>query len=327
MPRMLTTPAPDASQLGSACAARGVKDALVSVRGLQKSYGDIRALKGVSFEVHAGEIFGVLGPNGAGKTTLVEILEGIREADGGDARVLNCDVKRGIRPIRDRIGIAMQKTALPMGVRVNELLHLYAVLYDRCSVGEELLERLGLSEKLHATVSSLSGGQLQRLALVLALLPKPKVLFLDEPTSDLDPQARRAVWDLLRDPQWTPGCILITTHQMDEAEQLCNKVAIIDDGELLTIATPTQLVERHAPERSIKFSVGEHISLPGLNVEYEAVGGKPQKAHIRTSDLQGSIRILLDLQRRFHFQLDDLQVERATLEDVFIALTGRTIRA
>ena len=224
----------------------------IRVEKLRKTYGDVEALAGVTFEVRAGEIFGVLGPNGAGKTTLIEILEGLRLAESGAAAVLGVDVPKHLDSIRDRIGIAMQKMALPPLLTVQETVRLYAVIYPDSQRPDELIRSLGLEEKRHTLIRHLSGGQLQRLTVALALVGNPHILFLDEPTSELDPQGRRALWDLLLDPQQRAGrTVVLTTHQMDEAQHLCDRVAILDRGHVLAIGSPSDLIDQYCPRMTL----------------------------------------------------------------------------
>ena len=225
----------------------------IRVEQLRKAYGDVEALAGVTFEVRAGEIFGVLGPNGAGKTTLMEILEGLRVADSGTAAVLGVDVPKQLHSIRDRIGIAMQKTALPPLLTVQETVRLYAVIYPHSQRPDDLIGSVGLEEKRRTLIRHLSGGQLQRLTVALALVGNPHILFLDEPTSELDPQGRRTLWDILLDPQKRTGrTVVLTTHQMEEAQHLCNRVAILDHGRILAMGSPSDLIDQYCPRMTLE---------------------------------------------------------------------------
>ena len=225
----------------------------IRVETLRKTYGDVEALGGVTFEVRAGEIFGILGPNGAGKTTLIEILEGLRVADSGTAAVLGVAVPRYLDSIRDRIGVAMQKMALPPLLTVQETVRLYAVIYPRSQRPDELIASVGLWEKRQTLIRHLSGGQLQRLTVALALVGNPQILFLDEPTSELDPHGRRAQWDMLLDPEKrTDRTVVLTTHQMDEAQHLCSRVAILDHGHVLAMGSPSDLIDQYCPRMTLE---------------------------------------------------------------------------
>src|ERR1035441_4622771 len=210
-------------------------DCPVQVEGLRKNYGEVAALKGIDFEVHAGEVFGLLGPNGAGKTTTVEILEGLRARSGGRVSVLGCDPGVQTRALKDRIGVCLQATRLQDKIKVREAMELFAALYTRTVDCDQLLKRLLLWEKREAQYSTLSGGQKQRLALALALLNDPQTLFLDEPSTGLDPQARLEIRDLVMDLRREQRTILLTTHYIEEAERLCNRVAIVDEGRIIAI--------------------------------------------------------------------------------------------
>jgi ABC-2 type transport system ATP-binding protein len=301
-----------------------------AVEELSKSYGAVRALDGVSFRCHAGEVLGVLGPNGAGKTTLVEILEGLRRPDGGRAEVLGadaCDPAARSR-LRDRIGIAMQRTELPQRVTVEELLRIYAAFYRRPRPVAELIERLGLAEKRRARIGTLSGGQLQRLAVALALLGRPDLLFLDEPTSQLDPQSRRAVWELVEETRSAGSAVILTTHQMDEAEQLCGRIAVLDHGRLLGLGTPAELVERHAPGCTVRFiaDAGAPLDLVAPGCTVQPLGDGRRAVAIDAEAAEQTLERLLSARAAGRLRVAGLRVEQKTIEDVFINLTGRGIR-
>jgi ABC-2 type transport system ATP-binding protein len=216
--------------------------AMVSVQDLRKSYGSIEAVRGISFEVAEGEIFGLLGPNGAGKTTTVEILEGLRRADAGTATVAGVDVTRDPRGVKKRIGVQLQASAFPLHLTAREVVDMFAICYDREVDGTALLREVDLDDRAGQLNETLSGGQRQRLSIATALVNEPAVLFLDEPTTGLDPQARRHLWDLVRRIRDRGTTILLTTHYMDEAEVLCDRVAIMDAGRILSLDTPRSLV-------------------------------------------------------------------------------------
>src|ERR1043166_8206683 len=207
----------------------------IEVQGLVKSYGGTRAVDGISFSVNEGEIFGMLGPNGAGKTTTVEILEGLRESDGGSAEVLGFDIRRNGDKVKQQIGVALQTATLATNLTPFELLELFGGFYQRSVPPDSLLERLGLNEKRDARVQTLSGGQQQRLSVALALVNDPRIVFLDEPTTGLDPQARRTLWEVIEEMRASGKTVLLTTHYMEEAERLCDRVAIMDHGKILAL--------------------------------------------------------------------------------------------
>ena len=225
---------------------------VVSVAGVRKTYGKTVAVDDVSFEVHDGEIFGLIGPNGAGKTTTMECVEGIRKPDRGAISVLGLDPFRDVYQLQERIGVQLQQAHLQKRIKVWEAVHLWASLYKKpVSHGERLLEQLGLAEKRNAWFMTLSGGQQQRLFIALALINDPEVVFLDELTTGLDPQARRAIWELVRGIRARGKTVFLTTHLMEEAERLCDRVAIIEHGRIIDVDTPQRLVDRHCPDRSV----------------------------------------------------------------------------
>src|SRR6202521_5216142 len=227
----------------------------IHVRGLRKSYGAFEAVKGIDFEVRPGEVFGLLGPNGAGKTTTVEILEGLRPRSAGDVTVLDFDPDRQKQKLKDRIGVCLQATNLPDKITVHEALKLFGAFYTRTVDGEALLKRLQLWEKRDAGYATLSGGQKQRLAIALALINDPQLLFLDEPTTGLDPQVRLEIRDLIQELRAEKRTILMTTHYIEEAERLCDRVAILDAGQIIAIGTPRELQERSANQSSIEIKL------------------------------------------------------------------------
>jgi ABC-2 type transport system ATP-binding protein len=301
---------------------------VIEVAELRKRYGDVQAVAGVSFEVERGEIFGLLGPNGAGKTTTVEILEGLRKPDGGSVHVLGIDVAHQPVEIKERIGVQLQTAALYPYLTVTELLDLFRSFYARSRPTEWLLDAVDLGERRHAQTRHLSGGQRQRLSVALALVNDPELVFLDEPTTGMDPQARRSLWDLilrLRDH----GCsVLLTTHYMEEASQLCDRVAIMDHGQVLELGTVTELVARRFKERAVHFD-----TLPGLDLA--RLGALPAvkravdevgETVLYTSDVAATIGALLEEAEQLGLEPANLGIRRATLEDVFLDLTGRALR-
>src|SRR5213592_4906287 len=230
---------------------------VIEVAHLRKLYGSTVAVDDVSFEVFEGEIFGLIGPNGAGKTTTMECIEGVRKADAGRTTVLGLDPARDAHALQKRIGVQLQQAQLQKRIRVWEAVDLWASLYPRSVDGRELLDQLGLTEKRNASFMSLSGGQKQRLFIALALINDPEVVFLDELTTGLDPQARRAIWDLVRGIRERGKTVVLTTHLMEEAERLCDRVAIIDHGRIVDVDTPDALVARHCPERTVVLTTAD----------------------------------------------------------------------
>jgi ABC-2 type transport system ATP-binding protein len=301
---------------------------VIEVAGLRKRYGDVLAVDGVSFEVHRGEIFGLLGPNGAGKTTTVEILEGLRKPDDGTVRVLGFDAAHQPAEIKERIGVQLQTAALYPYLTVAELLDLFRSFYPRSRSTTWLLEAVDLEERRAAQTRHLSGGQRQRLSVALALVNEPELVFLDEPSTGMDPQARRSLWDLilrLRDQ----GCsVLLTTHYMEEASQLCDRVAIMDHGHVLELGTVTELVSRRFRERAVHFDtlpdlgLAELGSLPGVKRAVLEDG----ESVLYTADVAVTIAALLERTEALGAEPANLGIRRATLEDVFLDLTGRALR-
>src|SRR5438045_2577042 len=236
----------------------------IHVRGLRKSYGAFEAVKGIDFEVRPGEVFGLLGPNGAGKTTTVEILEGLRARSAGDVTVLNFDPDRQKQKLKDRIGVCLQATNLPDKITVHEALKLFGAFYTRNVDGEALLERLQLGEKRNAAYATLSGGQKQRLAIALALINDPQLLFLDEPTTGLDPQIRLEMHLLIEELRSEKRTVVLTTHYIEEAERLCNRVAIIDEGKIVAIGTPLELQQKSRGQSRIQILCAQPLSASQL---------------------------------------------------------------
>lgn len=302
----------------------------IAVHGLSKSYGDFQALKGISFEVAQGEVFGLLGPNGAGKTTTVEILEGLRPRSGGEVRVLGFDPASASMAVKDRIGVSLQATNLPEKIRVHEALALFAAFYSRAANTETLLQRLQLWEKRDAFYTTLSGGQKQRLALALALVNDPQILFLDEPTTGLDPQVRLEIHTLIEELRDQRRTILLTTHYIEEAERLCHRVAIVDEGRIIAIGTPRELQRRILGHARVEIECEQPLpeSPPnGWPEEFPLVFSEDRRrltvAHPKPA------RAVLELVKWVDASgagLDDIHIRRPTLEDVFIQLTGKRLR-
>jgi len=296
----------------------------ITVNALRKTYGPLTAVDGVGFEVGAGEIFGMVGPNGAGKTTTIECLEGLRRADSGDVRILGLDPRRDGYALRERIGVQLQQSALPDDIKVWEALDLFASYYRKPAPWRPLLEDLGIADKRDARFSKLSGGQKQRLFIALALVNDPELVFLDELTTGLDPHARRAMWNLVRAIRDRGKTVFLTTHYMEEAEQLCDRVLIIDHGRIVALDTPANLVAGLRAETRIIFTASEPgydpaplRAVPGVT-RVDASGGR-----VTVSGRGDRLVILvvnaLDAQgARFR----DLRTEQPSLDDVFMAMTG-----
>jgi ABC-2 type transport system ATP-binding protein len=298
--------------------------------GLVKRYGAVVAVDALDLDVQRGECFGLLGPNGAGKTTTIEILEGLLEPDAGDVSVLGMRWASDSRLLRPRLGIQLQETQLADKLTVRETLTLFRSFYPQGPSVEELLDTVELSSKQDSWVSKLSGGQKQRLSVACALVGRPELLFLDEPTTGLDPQSRRQLWAVLEQFRKSGGTILITTHYMDEAHALCDRVGIMDQGKLIALGTPGDLVASLGAEHMVEFAVegdrslgrDELRALPGVR-DVRVDNGQTALA---TAELHNTVPALLDLLRRHNAALSQLGTHSATLEDVFVNLTGRQLR-
>ncbi len=302
----------------------------IYVRGLRKSYDGFEAVKGIDFEVQPGEVFGLLGPNGAGKTTTVEILEGLRPRSAGEVKVLEFDPQLQTRRLKDRIGVALQATNLPDKITVREAMDLFAAFYTRTVSGEMLLKRLQLWDKKDAAYATLSGGQQQRLALALALINDPQLLFLDEPTTGLDPQVRLEIRDLIQELRAEKRTILMTTHYIEEAERLCDRVAIIDAGQIIAIGSPRELQEKSATQSGIEARLSRPVPAGDLPQWPEAIRTivSDDRRHLTISSSRPA-RTLVEMVKWIDGQgieLQDVHLKRPTLEDVFIELTGKKLR-
>jgi ABC-2 type transport system ATP-binding protein len=302
----------------------------ISVNALRKRYGDFEAVKGIDFEVHAGEVFGILGPNGAGKTTTVEILEGIRQRTSGAVRVLDYDPDKQTNQLKDRIGVCLQATNLPDKIKVVEALHLFGALYSRMLSPTDLLKRLQLWDKRDAFYATLSGGQKQRLAIALALVNDPSLLFLDEPTTGLDPQVRLEIHALLQELRGEKRTILMTTHYIEEAERLCDRVAIVDSGLVIAMGTPRELKSRSAGHSTIEIVFDQPLNGLGLPAWPFATkaGLSDDKRHL-TVGSEKPAATLVEIVKWVDAQglgLEDVHLSRPTLENVFIEVTGKRLR-
>jgi ABC-2 type transport system ATP-binding protein len=301
---------------------------VIQVSGVRKTYGRTVAVDEVSFEVNDGEIFGLIGPNGAGKTTTMECIEGLRTPDRGTISVLGLDPFRQVYKLQDRIGVQLQQAQLQKRIKVWEAANLWASLYQKKSIdGERLLEQLGLADKRHAWFMNLSGGQKQRLFIALALINDPEVVFLDELTTGLDPQSRRAIWDLVRGIRERGKTVFLTTHLMEEAERLCDRVAIIERGRIIDIDTPQRLVDRHCPERTVVLATDD----PTAEERFRAI---PRAESVVRNELEFTIRgrgedLVTDVIHCLsenRIRVTDFRMIIPNLEDVFLKLTGHSIR-
>jgi ABC-2 type transport system ATP-binding protein len=300
------------------------------VEALAKNYGTFKAVKGIDFEVRAGEVFGLLGPNGAGKTTTVEILEGLRPRSSGRVAVLGYDPEIETRQLKDRVGVCLQATNLQEKIKVREAIDLFASFYSRTVDRVHLLKRLQLWEKRESLYSKLSGGQKQRLALALALLNDPQVLFLDEPSAGLDPQARYEIHELMQELRREQRTILLTTHYIEEAEKLCDRVAIIDEGRIIAIGTPREIQDGAQASSTIEIELEQpltDVTLPS----WEDAGriALDERRRILTVACKHPGRMVVELVKWVESmgnELADIRIDRPSLEEAFIELTGKSLR-
>jgi len=305
--------------------------AVIECRDLRKTYdGKVEAVRGLNLQIPAGECFGLLGPNGAGKTTTIEILEGLLEPSSGEVTILGQTWKLHARELREKIGISLQETRLSEKLTVRETVDLFASFYAEPRSTSEILTAFQLEEKSDSWVGKLSGGQRQRLAVATALVGSPKLLFLDEPTTGLDPQSRRQLWDIIREFQRGGGTVLLTTHYMDEAERLCDRLAIVDHGQIIAEGSPADLIERLGGHHMVEFSlagdshrgVDDWKSLPGVDSVYHDDG----LVCLAVREPHRTIPALLEAVDMQSAQLEHLTTRQASLEDVFVRLTGRHLR-
>jgi ABC-2 type transport system ATP-binding protein len=305
-----------------------MNNSILQVENLVKHYGDVKAVRGVSFAVEEGEVFGLLGPNGAGKTTTVEILEGLRTPDSGRVSVCGLDPQKSPQELKHEIGAALQATSLPDKLRVIEALRLFASFYHRGRKPEELLQRFGLEEKRNTFYSQLSGGQKQRLALAMALVNDPKVLFFDEPTSGLDPQVRREIYDIIAELRHEKKTIVMTTHYIEEAERLCDRVAIVDHGTVIALGSPRELKERSGDNSRLEVRLArpepQEVLKTLEGVSECRVLGETYILHCQRPP-QAIVSLVKHLESQEN-ELVSLEIATPSLEDVFIELTGRRLR-
>ena len=306
--------------------------AAIHCRDLRKTYdGKVEAVRGLSLEIQPGECFGLLGPNGAGKTTTIEILEGLLDATSGEVTIFGRTWKENEREMREWLGISLQETRLSEKLSVRETIELFASFYREPSPTDEVLEELQLTEKADSWVGKLSGGQRQRLAVATALVCNPRILFLDEPTTGLDPQSRRQLWDIIRAFQRQGGTVLLTTHYMDEAERLCDRLAIVDHGQIIAEGSPADLINRLGGHHVVEFSVSggpngaasaTWRALPSV----ESVRAEEGMIALNVKQPHLTIPALLEAIDKAGGQLQHLTTRQASLEDVFVRLTGRHLR-
>jgi ABC-2 type transport system ATP-binding protein len=318
-------PAAEVRSLLRTTRERGVLGAMdgespaVRVRGLVKSYGDVQAVRGIDLDIRSGEIFALLGPNGAGKTTTVEILEGYRRRDGGEVTVLGFDPGRQRGQLKSRVGIVLQKTGVDRYLTVAETVQMYASYYPRPRPADEVIGLVGLTEKRHARVTTLSGGQVRRLDMAVALAGDPDLLFLDEPTTGFDPSARREAWEVVRSLAALGKTVVLTTHYMDEAQYLADRVAVIAEGRIVATGTPATLGHRDLAGARIRYRALDGIAPPeGLAGTVDADGYR----EVRSPDLVRDLNRLTGWALESGVALDGLAVIRPTLEDVYLRLTG-----
>jgi ABC-2 type transport system ATP-binding protein len=303
-------------------------DPVIRVSGCRKTYGSTVAVDEVSFDVFDGEIFGLIGPNGAGKTTTLECVEGLRRPDRGTISVLGLDPVRDVYRLQERIGVQLQQAQLQKRIKVWEAVHLWASLYRRPSAdGDRLLEQLGLADKRNAWFMTLSGGQKQRLFIALALINDPDVVFLDELTTGLDPQSRRTIWELVRGIRARGKTVFLTTHLMEEAERLCDRVAIIDHGRIVDIDTPARLVAKHCPERTIEVATAD----PGAEAQFRRLASvdtveRHEERYIVRGRGEDFVADVIQCLSEHRIRATDFRTLLPTLEDVFLTVTGHSIR-
>jgi ABC-2 type transport system ATP-binding protein len=310
----------------------------IQCRDLRKNYdGKVEAVCGLNLEIQTGECFGLLGPNGAGKTTTIEILEGLLEPTSGEVSILGHSWRENAREMREWLGISLQETRLSEKLTVRETVELFASFYREPRSSDEVLEQLQLTEKADAWVGKLSGGQRQRLAVATALVCNPKILFLDEPTTGLDPQSRRQLWDIVREFQRAGGTVLLTTHYMDEAERLCDRLAIVDQGQIIAEGSPNDLIDRLGGHHVVEFAVGAEKKTTGNSdgATLAAWRALPSVESVREDDGMVALSVkephltipaLLDEVGKQGRELQHLTTRQASLEDVFVRLTGRHLR-
>ncbi|MBB6119436.1 ABC transporter ATP-binding protein [Nocardiopsis algeriensis] len=300
---------------------------IIDVRNLHKRYGEKTAVDDVSFSVEEGEIFGILGPNGAGKTTTVECVAGMRPADAGSVSVLGRDPRRDRDEVRELLGVQLQEARLPDRLRTGEALDLYASFYRSPADTGRLLESLGIADKRDTQYRRLSGGQKQRLSIALALVENPRVAVFDELTTGLNPQARRDTWDLVENVRDSGVTVVLVTHFMDEAERLCDRIAVVDSGRIAALDTPAGLVARTDPEQRVTFRAPRDFDEQVLAARPEVASAHRSGHQVRVTGRGNLLHAVTSVLAREHVVAEDLRVERSNLDDAFVALTGRSPEA
>jgi ABC-2 type transport system ATP-binding protein len=301
----------------------------LSVSGLSKRYGALQAVDGVSFEVRTGETFGLLGPNGAGKTTTLEMIEGLRSPDAGEITLLGLDAVKERRQVQEQIGVQLQTQGLWPDLTVEETLKTFAAIFGRSVSIDEIIERMSLAEKRRSLVRGLSGGQKQRLSLATALINDPDIIFLDEPTTGLDPAARQSFWDLIRNLRTGGKTLIVTTHYMEEAEVLCDRVAIMDGGRIMAMDTPRALIRNLSFDDTVECTFTDGVednalrNLPAVR----DVTSEDESVLLFTDDVSATLEALMQVRDSAGERVKSLHVRTATLEDVFISLTGRRLES
>ena len=301
---------------------------VIEVKDLVKAYGDVKAVNGISFSISKGEVFGILGPNGAGKSTTVEIIEGLRVADSGSATVLGMNISKDTRNVKERIGVQSQSPALFPDLKVREIINFFRSMYRKSVPILQIINLASLQESQDILFRNLSGGQQQRLSVALAFVNDPEIIVLDEPTTGLDPQARRAMWEVIETFRSSGKTVLLTTHYMEEAQRLCDRIAIMDYGKIIALSSPQQLIESNIKESAIQFKMKEY---PGdqvlASLSYVSrVIKEGEDIVVYTNNIPSVISGLLALASQRSTELSELSVRQATLEDVFLKLTGKRIR-
>ncbi|MFH5183737.1 ABC transporter ATP-binding protein [Paenibacillus sp. TAB 01] len=305
---------------------------IIEVEGLVKRYGDFTAVNGIHFQVMQGEVFGLLGPNGAGKTTTMEMIEGLRKPDAGIAKVAGYDTHTSLTKVKEVIGVQLQSTSLFELLTVKEIMRMYASFYKTSLPIEPLIEQMILTDKANGRVKNLSGGQKQRLAIALALLNDPLVVFLDEPTTGLDPQARRTLWDIILRMKEQGKTIVLSTHYMDEAHALCDRICLMDKGGIVALDTPRNLVHSLQSDSAIEFRLsgqtedGSLLDRLGELNEVKQADRREDVITLYTDNLQASLLDFIQFADRSGLVFSELQTRTATLEDVFLHMTGRSLR-
>ena len=305
-----------------------MSNTMIHVEKLVKKYGNMTAVNGVEFDVSAGEVFGLLGPNGAGKTTTIEMLVGLRKPDGGTATLSGFDIRKQIDKVKEVIGVQLQSTSLFELLTVQEIMHMYASFYPTHVSIPELIDEMLLTEKKKNRIKGLSGGQKQRLAIALAIIHDPDIIFLDEPTTGLDPQARRTLWDIIENLKAKGKTIVLSTHYMDEAHVLCDRIGIMDQGNLIALDTPSNLVRELHSDSAVEFTLpaDEDDTFIHQLQGVTQVTRRQEWYVVYTNDLQVTLIDLIQHSQQKNLNLQDLQTRTATLEDVFIHMTGRSLR-